>query len=75
MVNKMGEWGEKYGPITQVNLMGTKNVILTDPKIAIDLFVKRGNRYSNRGAVHAVEYITMNQNVGFRPKDGKSRVS
>ncbi|KAL8780322.1 MAG: hypothetical protein Q9213_006520 [Squamulea squamosa] len=49
--------------------MGTKQVILSDEKIANELFVKRGNRYSDRGAPHVVEYISMNQNPGFRPKD------
>ena len=51
--------------------MGTKQVVLSDEKIANELFVKRGNRYSDRGAPHAVEHISMNQNPGFRPKDGK----
>ena len=50
--------------------MGTKQVVLSDEKIANELFVKRGNRYSDRGAPHAVEHISMNQNPGFRPKDG-----
>ncbi|KAI4282047.1 MAG: hypothetical protein L6R38_003231 [Xanthoria sp. 2 TBL-2021] len=49
--------------------MGTKQVVMSDEKIANELFVKRGNRYSDRGAPHAVEYISMNQNPGFRPKD------
>ncbi|KAI4233701.1 MAG: hypothetical protein LQ349_004249 [Xanthoria aureola] len=49
--------------------MGTRQVVLSDEKIANELFVKRGNRYSDRGAPHAVEYISMNQNPGFRPKD------
>jgi hypothetical protein len=46
-------------------------VILSDDKIAKELFIKRGNKYSNRGAPHAVEYISMNQNPAFRPKDGE----
>ncbi|KAH8731289.1 putative cytochrome P450 oxidoreductase [Phaeosphaeriaceae sp. PMI808] len=69
MTSVFQKWGQKYGPITEVNIMRTKNVILSDPKIAVELFVRRGNRYSNRGASHAVEYISMNQNPGFRPKD------
>ncbi|ORY71795.1 putative cytochrome P450 oxidoreductase [Pseudomassariella vexata] len=63
------QWAQEYGPITQINIMGAKQVILSDEKIANELFVKRGNRYSGRGAPHAVEYISMNQSVGFRPKD------
>jgi hypothetical protein len=65
------KWAQDYGPITQFSVMGTKQVVLSDEKIANELFVKRGNRYSDRGAPHAVEYISMNQSPGFRPKDGK----
>jgi hypothetical protein len=71
MIGIFQKWGQKYGPITQVDIMGSKNVIISDPAIAQELFVRRGNRYSNRGATHAVEYISMNQNPGFRPKDGE----
>ncbi|RDL31026.1 Uncharacterized protein BP5553_09815 [Venustampulla echinocandica] len=63
------KWGQEYGAITQFSAMGDKQVILTDEKIARELFVKRGNKYSDRGAPHAVEYISMKQNPGFRPKD------
>ncbi|KEZ40615.1 hypothetical protein SAPIO_CDS8534 [Scedosporium apiospermum] len=49
--------------------MGEKQVVLSDEAAAKELFVRRGNKYSDRGAPHAVEYISMNQNPGFRPKD------
>jgi hypothetical protein len=55
--------------------MGDKQVILTEEKDARELFVKRGAKYSDRGAPHAVEYISMKQNPGFRPKDGKQHTS
>lgn len=64
-------WAEEYGSITQFSVMGDKQVILTDEKDARELFVKRGIKYSDRGAPHAVEYISMKQNPGFRPRDGK----
>jgi hypothetical protein len=51
--------------------MGDKQVILTEEKDARELFVKRGIKYSDRGAPYAVEYISMKQNPGFRPKDGE----
>ncbi|KAJ5976967.1 hypothetical protein N7501_000309 [Penicillium viridicatum] len=62
-------WAEEYGSITQFSVMGDKQVILTDEKDARELFVKRGIKYSDRGAPHAVEYISMKQNPGFRPRD------
>lgn len=68
-------WAERYGPVVQFDTMGIKQVVLSDGQIASDLFVKRGNKYSNRGAPHAVEYISMNQSPGFRPKDGKLRAT
>lgn len=64
-------WAEQYGSITQFSAMGDKQVILTEDKDARELFVRRGIKYSDRGAPHAVEYISMKQNPGFRPKDGK----
>lgn len=46
-------------------------MVLSDEAAAKELFVRRGNKYSDRGAPHAVEYISMNQNPGFRSKDGE----
>lgn len=71
MIHIFRKWAEQYGPITQISLMGAKQVILSEEKIANELFVKRGNRYSDRGAPHAVEYISMKQSPGFRNKDGR----
>lgn len=71
MIQIFRRWAQQYGPIVQLNIMGTKQVILSDQRIATELFVKRGQKYSDRGAPHAVEYISMNQSPGFRPKDGR----
>jgi hypothetical protein len=65
------KWAKQHGPITQFSAMGDKQVILTEEKDARELFVRRGAKYSDRGAPYAVEYISMKQNPGFRPKDGK----
>ncbi|KAI1737461.1 putative cytochrome P450 oxidoreductase [Xylaria scruposa] len=62
-------WAHKYGSITQFSAMGENQVILTEDRDARELFVKRGAKYSDRGAPHAVEYISMKQNPGFRAKD------
>ncbi|RYP41293.1 hypothetical protein DL767_001147 [Monosporascus sp. MG133] len=66
------KWAQQYGSITQFSAMGDKQVILTEEKDARELFVKRGAKYSDRGAPHAVEYISMKQNPGFRPRDVRS---
>ncbi|KAK1979521.1 putative cytochrome P450 oxidoreductase [Colletotrichum cereale] len=70
MIETFRRWTEAYGSVVQFTLMGgDKQVIVSDHKIANELFVNRGSKYSDRGAAHAVEYITMKQNPGFRPKD------
>lgn len=68
-------WGRRYGAIAQFSLMGEKQIVISDDRIANDLFVKRGSRYSDRGAPHAVEYISNGHSPGFRPKDGKLNLS
>ena len=71
IIHTFRKWAQAYGPVAQCSVMGEKQVVVSDEKIAKELFVRRGNRYSDRGAPHAVEYISMNQNLGFRPRDGK----
>ncbi|KAI1778543.1 putative cytochrome P450 oxidoreductase [Hypoxylon cercidicola] len=66
-------WAQKHGSITQFSVMGEKQVILTKDRDARELFVKRGAKYSDRGAPHAVEYISMKQSPGFRARDGWRR--
>ncbi|KAL8978898.1 MAG: hypothetical protein Q9205_005637, partial [Flavoplaca limonia] len=43
------KWAQEFGPIAQFSLMGTKQVVLSDGKIANELFVKRGNRPKDEG--------------------------
>lgn len=71
IINIFKTWAQKYGSITQFSVMGEKQVILTEDKDARELFIKRGAKYSDRGAPHAVEYISMKQNPGFRARDGE----
>jgi hypothetical protein len=41
-------WAQKYGPICQVTLAGDNVVLISDPKIAEALLVKRQEIYSSR---------------------------
>ncbi|KAJ7288668.1 cytochrome P450 [Mycena rebaudengoi] len=41
-------WGEIYGPIMSVKLMGQPFVIVNDPAIAAEILDKRGNMYADR---------------------------
>ena len=71
LIDLYRKWASAYGPITLFRIMGKQQVILSDDKKARELFVGRGNIYSSRDPPHAVQYISMNQNPGFRPKDGE----
>lgn len=52
---KFHEWGQKYGPIYQVNLAGTKHVFITRDNVAHDLLSKRSAIYSDRPYIPALE--------------------
>ncbi|TKA75943.1 hypothetical protein B0A55_05884 [Friedmanniomyces simplex] len=52
---KFHEWGQKYGPIYQVNLAGTNHIWITRDKIARDLLTKRSAIYSDRPFIPALE--------------------
>jgi hypothetical protein len=45
---KLYEWSKEYGPIYQVNLVGTNYVWLSSHKVADDLLAKRSIIYSGR---------------------------
>lgn len=52
---KFHEWGERYGPIYQVNLAGTNHVWITRDSVARDLLSKRSANYSERPFIPALE--------------------
>lgn len=75
LVSVFQELYETFGPITQFEMMGEKQVILSSDKAAYDLFIQRGSKYSGRGTPHAITYITEDLNVATMPRNGKpSRV-
>lgn len=53
---KFHEWGEKYGPIYQVNLAGVNHVWISRDKVAHDLLSKRSAIYSDRPHIPALEH-------------------
>ena len=48
------EWSKTYGPICQVKLLNDTIVLISDPKIAEDLLVKRSANYSSRAHFPAI---------------------
>ena len=71
---KFHEWGEKYGPIYQVNLAGTNHVWISRDHIANDLLSKRSAIYSDRPFIPALEQDnrTSGQYLPLMSKNGKS---
>lgn len=71
LVPIFSRWAKEYGPIAQFSILGEKQVVLSEDRIAVDLFVKRGQIYSDRGTPHAMKYITRNMSPALMPKNGK----
>lgn len=72
---KFHEWGEKYGPIYQVNLAGTNHVWICRDEIAHELLSKRSAIYSDRPYIPALEYDnrTSGQYLPLMSRNGESR--
>lgn len=63
-------WAKIYGDIVQFSILGEKQIVLSSDRIAHELFVKRGPKYSDRGTPHAMAYITRDLNPALMPKNG-----
>ncbi|KAH9908332.1 cytochrome P450 [Xylariomycetidae sp. FL2044] len=63
------KWMKEFGPVTQFEIFGEKQVVLSTEKICNDLFVKRGTKYSGRGTPPAMVHITNNMNPALMPKN------
>jgi hypothetical protein len=48
------KWYREYGDIVSFKILGVNQVVLNTEKAANELFVQRGNKYSDRGAPTAV---------------------
>ncbi|KAJ7664865.1 cytochrome P450 [Mycena rosella] len=46
------QWGDVYGGIMSITLLGKPFVILNDPVIAAEILEKRGNLYADRPTLH-----------------------
>ncbi|KAK4506172.1 hypothetical protein PRZ48_004137 [Zasmidium cellare] len=51
------KWYKEYGPIVGFTIMGQKQVLISDEKMLRDLFARRGDIYSDRGRVPAINII------------------
>lgn len=54
LIPVFNKWYREYGDVVSFSILGVNQVILNTEKAANDLFVQRGNNYSDRGAPTAV---------------------
>ncbi|KAI0175412.1 cytochrome P450 [Pestalotiopsis sp. NC0098] len=57
-VPTFNKWNDEYGPIAAFSIFGQKQIVLGSEKATNDLFVKRGNNYSERGTPPAAAYVS-----------------
>ncbi|KAF5010770.1 hypothetical protein FDECE_3067 [Fusarium decemcellulare] len=69
LVPIFNKWAKQYGDIYQFSILGEKQVVLSSDKIAHELFVKRGSKYSDRGTPWAVTVVTRDLNPALMPKN------
>ncbi|KAF2026828.1 cytochrome P450 [Setomelanomma holmii] len=69
LVPLFAQWAKQYGPVVQFDLFGEPQVVISDEAIVHDLFVKRGNIYSDRSVPHAIYYILREMSPGLMPKN------
>ncbi|KAI1356298.1 cytochrome P450 [Xylaria sp. FL0043] len=54
MWKKFKEWADIHGPIYRTSMVGQQFIIISDEKIAEELLIKRGNKYSGRPQIRAL---------------------
>ncbi|KAJ4302684.1 hypothetical protein N0V90_001573 [Kalmusia sp. IMI 367209] len=54
LIPVFNKWYREYGDVVSFRILGVNQVVLNTEKAANDLFVQRGNNYSDRGAPTAV---------------------
>ena len=70
-MDQFNEWGDQYGPIYRLSLVGNMHVVLSTEDAANDLLVKRGAIYSGRGGLTALsEGLTRSLAMLVMPPNG-----
>lgn len=66
-------WYYKYGDIVQFSILGVNQVVLNTEKAVNDLFVRRGQHYSDRGIPTAVaDGLAKGRVAALMDRSGKS---
>jgi hypothetical protein len=64
------KWGQEYGPVVHLDMLGQPIILLSTVKAAYELLSKRGATYSDRPRlVMAGELATKNKHILLRPYD------
>ena len=62
------KWAKEYGPIHQVKVGSQYIISINDPRIAKELFEKRGAKYSSRRSPHVgSELLSQGRRIAFIP--------
>lgn len=61
------QWGQQYGGIMSLKVLGRTIVVLNSHKVARDLLEKRGTIYSDRPALPSFEMMNLNFNLTIKP--------
>lgn len=66
------KWAREYGPIFRVKLGSQTYISVNDPRIAKELFEKRGNKYNSRISTHVgYELLSQERRITFTPHGNK----
>lgn len=64
------EWRDEFGPIYTYWFGFTPIITVNDYKIAVEMFIKDGETYSDRGATEALDYATRGGLFGIIESSG-----
>lgn len=67
---KFLEWREKYGTVYTYFFGFSHIVAINDYKTAVELFVKDGDTYADRGATEALDHVTRGGLYGIIESSG-----
>jgi hypothetical protein len=71
LIPTFNKWADAYGPIVQFSILGQKQVVISNEKVANDLLVKRGNIYSDRGISAAARVLGQGLFTALIDKNGQ----
>lgn len=75
LIPVFNKWYDEYGDMVQFSILGVNQIVLNTEKAANDLFVQRGNTYSDRGAPTAVNAISKGRVTAIIDRSSKCNMT